>query len=240
MWLPLPTPIVVLSPHPDDAVLSCADLLCLHPGTAVLTVFAGVSDTHSTLLTEWDQRSGFHSAAEAVAARRQEDAEALGLLGAKPYWLGFSDAQYAESPTDDALFETLRTHLIGAQPAALVLPCGLFHSDHVLVHAAALRLMPLLPDTRFVLYEEALYRSIRGAVQQRLAALLAAGLLATPALPPPEQDAAAKRAAMRCYSSQARALQKPWPDWDTNLTQPERYWLLEAIPDSTPPTEAHA
>jgi LmbE family N-acetylglucosaminyl deacetylase len=33
--------LLVVSPHCDDAVLSCGSLLETHPGSAVVTVFAG-------------------------------------------------------------------------------------------------------------------------------------------------------------------------------------------------------
>ncbi|MFN8034416.1 MAG: hypothetical protein U0V73_00560 [Acidimicrobiia bacterium] len=32
--------VVVVSPHPDDAVLGCAQLMSAHPGCTVATVFA--------------------------------------------------------------------------------------------------------------------------------------------------------------------------------------------------------
>jgi hypothetical protein len=50
--------MLVVSPHLDDAVLSCGRWLAAHPGTLVVTVFAGVP-SNGNRLTDWDARCGF-------------------------------------------------------------------------------------------------------------------------------------------------------------------------------------
>src|SRR4051812_2661178 len=89
--------MIAISPHLDDAVLSCGGLLAARPGSVVITVFAGMPRDGSQQ-TDWDRRCGFANAAQAVAVRREEDRLALAALQATPHWLHFVDSQYGESP----------------------------------------------------------------------------------------------------------------------------------------------
>jgi LmbE family N-acetylglucosaminyl deacetylase len=83
--------MIAVSPHFDDAVFGCGALLAGHPGARVVTVFAGLP-RDAARSTEWDTRSGFADAREAVAQRRREDRRGLALLKAEPLWLDFADA----------------------------------------------------------------------------------------------------------------------------------------------------
>ena len=68
----------------------------------VLTVFGG--DPSSRLAaSDWERRTGFKTAGEATAARREEDRRACALLGATPVWQPFVDVQYEDGTTDDDL-----------------------------------------------------------------------------------------------------------------------------------------
>lgn len=211
---------LLVSPHLDDAVFSCGDWLAAHPGALVVTVFAG-SPPHATGLTPWDAACGFGDAGQAVAARRDEDRAALAMLAAVPAWLDFLDSQYLASPGAGALCAALRDVIERSAASTVLFPAGLFHSDHELVHAAMLALCPLYPQLDWIMYEDALYRRHRGALQRRLAALLAAGWQATP-LAAPAAAGSRKRAALACYRSQLRALRQP-PD----LVAGEGRWRLE-------------
>src|SRR3954468_24729127 len=91
-------PVVIVSPHLDDAVFGCGELLAARPGSVVVTVFAGAPPTYETV-TEWDALAGIHPGEDVLAARRAEDRAALGALGARPVWLDFRDSQYHDSPT---------------------------------------------------------------------------------------------------------------------------------------------
>jgi LmbE family N-acetylglucosaminyl deacetylase len=64
--------MAVISPHLDDGVFSCGDLLASHPGAAVVTVFAG-GPSSSTDIKPWDAAAGFHPGDNVMAARRAED-----------------------------------------------------------------------------------------------------------------------------------------------------------------------
>ena len=112
--------IIVISPHLDDAVFACAGLIAGKPGTVVVTIFAGMPSDFAAY-TSWDAASGFDSARQAVACRRDEDRNALEILDAMPLWLDFLDSQYGCTPTVDSvadiLKEILRQHDPDTVPA---------------------------------------------------------------------------------------------------------------------------
>lgn len=117
--------ILVISPHLDDAVLSCGDFLSVHPNAVVVTVFAGTpanADLNADLLTSWDAASGFSGAAEAMQTRRKEDLSALQMLDAAPHWLDFLDSQYLATPSIDDVARSLRTVLDEICPATVLYP----------------------------------------------------------------------------------------------------------------------
>lgn len=217
---------LVVSPHLDDGVFSCGQLLAAHPGSHVLTVFAGVPPPE-VALTPWDAQCGFDSGEQAITVRHQEDREALARLDAKPVWLSFLDSQYGYTPTVAELEAALRPALESIRPDAVLLPLGLFHSDHALVHEACLRLMKRSPPALWLAYEDALYRRMPGLLQQRLGALSKHGICATPAAPRASGSAAAKRRAVQAYASQLRAF---GPGGYADTEAPEGYWQLTPAP----------
>ena len=215
--------VVAISPHLDDAVFGCAELLAAHPRAAVITVFAGVPD-ESQPLTDWDAGCGFSSSREAMLARREEDREALSLLGAVPCWLDFHDAQYGKPAPVHAISAALGAELQRHRAHMVALPLGLFHSDHKLASRAALA---LIDEARtWIAYEDALYRRISGAVEERLGELRAMGIKVAPFEAP--RAAPVKRRAMHCYASQLRGLSTPGRPGHADLDSPERYWRLLA------------
>lgn len=129
----------VLSPHLDDAVLSCWHLLAQPDEVIVVNVFAGVPASTGGLAW-WDELTGASDSAQRLRERIEEDLEALAVAGRKPLNLGFLDQQYraAEQPLAPltAKIETLLGHGVHVYaPAALG-----GHADHVLVRAAGLAL----------------------------------------------------------------------------------------------------
>jgi len=225
--------ILVISPHLDDGVFSCAELLAAHPGSMVLTIFAGVPDEFDEL-TDWDAACGFASARQAIATRRAEDRAALDLLHAEPCWLDFCDSQYrrdnyhAESGTGavDEIATRLRDALHESRAQTILVPCGLFHDDHRLAHAATLPVLRDAPQNNWLAYEEAQYRRVPGTLQQRLAALAVAGVTATPIDVPLHRGAQTKREAVHRYASQLRGLSTPGRPGYLDVFAPERYWRL--------------
>ena len=214
---------LLVSPHLDDAVFGCGRWLAAHPGTCVVTVLAGLPPRPERL-TDWDRQCGFDSAGQAMQVRREEDEAALQAVGAQWRWLPFLDSQYDQSPGVDEVAAVLATLLQDLPAEApLLLPMGLFHSDHVLVHEAALQALRARGRRSAIGYEEALYRVMPGLLQQRLVALAQAGVTATPWPDPPQGDEAAKARAIAAYTSQARAF---GPDGLRDTRRPERFWQL--------------
>jgi len=215
--------MLVISPHLDDAVLSCGCLLASHPGSTVLTVFAG-TPPDAQRLTAWDERCGFRSAEEAVAARRREDLAALAQLGAHAQWLDFCDGQYGCTPALDELAVTLEAALLELLPDVVLYPLGLHHADHLLVHDATAVALRALSGAIALAYEDVPYRAMHGELQQRLSALASSGLCSTPARLHADAAQPLKSRALQAYASQVRAMSADELD---NATLPERCWRLE-------------
>jgi LmbE family N-acetylglucosaminyl deacetylase len=219
------TPLVAVSPHLDDAVLGCGELLAAAAGATVVTVFAGRPPAR-TPAPPWDRAAGFVDGDDVIGARRAEDRAALERLRATPIWLELLDAQYGTSPPAGAVAAVLERALVDATPATVCLPLGLFHSDHALAHAAGLTLVARHADWRWLAYEEPMYRRVPGALDARLDALRAAGLVPVPLHGAPASSR--KREAIACYGSQLRALATAGRPGYADALAPERYWQLGA------------
>jgi LmbE family N-acetylglucosaminyl deacetylase len=220
-------PVVVVSPHLDDAVFGCGQLLFAHPGSFVITALAGPPASYERV-TGWDVAAGFQPGDDVIAARRAEDRAALALLHARPVWLDFPDDQYGGSPSVDLLARALDRAIMATGLTTIYLPLGLFHNDHKLTHAAMLRVLDRHPGFAWYGYEEPNYRLVANLRSERLRALLAAGIIATPAGGSFAAGREAKRAAVAEYRSQLRALASPGKPGTDDVFAPERYWRLSA------------
>src|SRR5690606_3327873 len=130
--------VVVISPHFDDAVLSCGEWLAACPGSTVLTVYSGVPPS-STPLPDWDRRCGFQRADQAVMVRQAETSAAMAVLGARGLELGLLDEQYDGPQAEPGrLTGMLASALTTLNPSVVLAPMGLFHQDHKRVSDAAL------------------------------------------------------------------------------------------------------
>jgi LmbE family N-acetylglucosaminyl deacetylase len=124
----------VLSPHLDDAVLSCWHVLCGADAVVVVNVFSGVPSA-GTALGWWDRLTRADDAAARVRARIREDREALALAGRFPVNLGLLDGQHHGALEPAVVVDRLSE--VGC--AAVYAPAALGgHADHVLVRDAAL------------------------------------------------------------------------------------------------------
>ena len=218
-------PLMVVSPHLDDGVFGCGDLIGLHPGATVVTVFAGAAPAEQPL-TDWDRNCGFRDGMQAMAQRRAEDAAALKSLDARPLWLDFPDAQYRGQPLyPGALAECLRAVLDAQSPPTIVAPLGVFHDDHRLTSEALLQLHAADARADWLVYADALYRFIPGLRAERLEELASRGLTLEPMR---EQRVATqrKRDAAAHYASQLRALRLPGHVSTETIFAPEQYWRL--------------
>ncbi|MHB8342306.1 MAG: hypothetical protein ACYDB7_14230 [Mycobacteriales bacterium] len=103
---------VVVSPHFDDAVLGCGQLLAGHPGATVVTVMGGQRLAGWDRLTPWDALGGFRPGDDVVAAR----------------------------PDVGEVADALWGQLVDLAPTAVFVPLGLANPDHMLTHDAAVSL----------------------------------------------------------------------------------------------------
>jgi LmbE family N-acetylglucosaminyl deacetylase len=131
---------LVISPHLDDAILGAGQFIAGRPDCVVATVFAGIPPAKS-VLTAYDLKCGFSSAAEATDARRAEDLEAMSVLHAKGRHLDFVDSQYGGKLKMAALVQQLGALIDELGPEFVLAPLGLVHPDHEAVRDAALEAM---------------------------------------------------------------------------------------------------
>lgn len=221
-------PVLVISPHLDDAVFGCGELLAACLGSVVLTTMAGRPAQYGEL-TPWDALAGFGPGDDVVDARRQEDRAALAILTARPLWLDFLDSQYGDSPTVEALAVDLEAAILATGLERVVLPLGLFHSDHHLTHAAALAVLRRRGNLAWFAYEDALYRRVPDLGKERWQALQRDGVVAIPITGSWGDLRAIKWQAMQRYASQLRALATPGKPGYEDALAPERYWRLALV-----------
>jgi LmbE family N-acetylglucosaminyl deacetylase len=234
--------VVVLSPHLDDAVISCGAFLSAHPGTTVVTVFCGVPPTIIDPPNWWSQISGFGPGDDVVAARRAEDRRALDRLGATAVHLdGFPERDLQpDQPvaTAEQVADALVAVLADLDPTLVFVPMGLANPEHVCVHDAALLTRRRVGSNDaggagpgWIAYQDIAYHQIPGQLAWRVAKLFKAAVWPTPVAMPSTADLALKRAAVAEYTSQVKALETDWILWDRlDAPTPEQYWRLAPPP----------
>jgi LmbE family N-acetylglucosaminyl deacetylase len=172
-------PLLLVSPHLDDAVFSCAALLERAEQFDVVTVFAGAPDPPRQ--GWWDVECGFASSAESAPARRREDEAAFaGTPHARSY-LDLLELQYVDDRTGserEAIAAAIRDWVSQHPAGTVVLPAGAGcsprptarwlrrlrrescsppqHPDHLLVREAGLDALKG-SDATPLLYEELPY-----------------------------------------------------------------------------------
>jgi LmbE family N-acetylglucosaminyl deacetylase len=218
-------PLLLLSPHFDDAALSCAALLERDEPVDVVTVFAGGPEPPTQ--GWWDEVCGFADSTESLAARKEEERAAIGARHGLSF-LPLLDMQYVEgrrpAADADAIRAAVEEWAAGAGGGHVAVPAGAGvarrhfrrragiapHPDHLLVRDAVLsaRLAGITP----LLYEELPYAT-GGAP---------ANVRAEPFVVPVDPIAKARRIAV--YASQLAhlaGLHEP-----ANVPAYERYWTL--------------
>lgn len=218
------SPLLVLSPHYDDAVFSCGSLVGSISGSTIVTVYSGLPE-NADIQTDWDRRCGFTSAREAMRCRADENREALAALGAGGMDLDFLDSQYAHTALHgaDLLSDTLAATIARAQPATLLFPLGLFHEDHIQLSNVLLGLCPRFTGIRWFAFEDIPYNKNPQRVQKRIGELSKHGVVkAAPQLNNGGRD---KSLAVAAYRSQFRGLGHE--DGRSIMQHRERYWRLQ-------------
>jgi LmbE family N-acetylglucosaminyl deacetylase len=197
---------LAISPHLDDAVLSAGSLIAAHPGSVVLTVFAGVPERYDGL-SEWDAACGFHAGDDVVMLRRDEDRRAAERLGAQARWLDFLDDQYDDNrPSPESIAEAIRVLLPSLDVDTIAMPLGIYHADHRRTYDACELLLENQFDVveHWVAWADIPYRARHSeSVLERLESLRAKGFSFEEWSLPPE---APKRAAICEYATQVSGL----------------------------------
>jgi LmbE family N-acetylglucosaminyl deacetylase len=181
---------VYLSPHLDDAILSCGGAIASHvaSGSRVLVI------TICTAVPTRDQlgplAEEFHGDwnlkhEEAVTARLQEDVLAMERVGADYFWVGALDAIYRKpfqydtrenlfgTPlSDDPLYGELTRLLPEVQRqlagATFYAPLGVgLHVDHQITFEVASQVF----SGNLAFYEDVYYALLPGEVEKRLSML---------------------------------------------------------------------
>ncbi len=225
----------VVSPHLDDATLSCALFIAANPGSLVTTVFAGGPPSVSPL-TGWDKATRyFRDGDDVISERRREDERSTALLRAKPEHLSFWDEQYRcgqygyEGPEDVELLAAISeelARLASQRPVdAWLMPLGLGHDDHRLAAAACLEVIDTHNVDCYVYEELPYYKEAVAERTDQIRDLQRRGfqLVEDDSLQF-SSDRSLKRAAVRCHRSQLRALGRRV---GRAVRGPERTWRLE-------------
>jgi LmbE family N-acetylglucosaminyl deacetylase len=131
-------PVVVLSPHLDDAALSAWSVLRGPGDVTVVNVFAGIPAPGTP--PRWDRIVGATDSQALVRARLAEDRDALAMAGRRPVNLDLLDAQYrGEEPAPSEIASAITAAVQRA--SALYAPAGIGgHRDHELVRDLAFEL----------------------------------------------------------------------------------------------------
>lgn len=145
-----------ISPHLDDAVLSCGQLIAAEENTEVITICAGLPK--KDVKTDYDMKCGFKSSYKAMTERRSEDIVANYRLGSPFVHLNFLDGQYDKLFDLDQATEQLEKLLQGTD--LVIAPLGLKHLDHVHTRNTLLDMYDKNPYWDLWLYEELPYRVI--------------------------------------------------------------------------------
>ena len=230
--------IVVISPHLDDAVLSCSYLLAAHPGAVVVTAFAGRPTEYPDPPNHWDALGGFRPGDEVHVTRRAEDAAALATFDARPVWLDFVEHSYLQRPDwvrPEQVVDALETAVRAERPTAVFAPMGLANPDHDCTHQAAMlvreRMLADGDDVAWFCYQDMPYYVIPGLLAWRVSTLFRRAVWPTPAAVPVDLDHPRKEAAMACYPSQVLALDAEWTlRAKLDARVPEQFWRLAPPP----------
>lgn len=214
----LSQPILVLSPHADDAVLSCGGLLAQHADALVVTACAGDLEV---------QRPAALASLAPPALRREEDARAMAILKCAHRELSIPDAIDRVGEDGQRLYKRPNSLFGPVLPAdagrcaeivealepllegrTLLAPLGVgAHVDHQLAAHAGRRLAGRGQDTWF--YEDAPYvfpdpgPALPGDSALKAALRMRAQIVG---VQDEEIDIEAKEKVLECYSSQIAAL----------------------------------
>jgi LmbE family N-acetylglucosaminyl deacetylase len=240
---------VYLSPHLDDAVLSCGGAIHRHAAqgekAVAITIFAGEFEGGELSPFARVQHRYWGEPPHPMALRRAEDRAALTLLDAEARHLDCLDAVYRSGPDgqwlyaqENELWQEIHpadpvgqdgAEALAARLAALIqpedraivyAPLGVgHHVDHQITHMAARRLLGL--GYRLAFYEDYPYAQEPGA-SEAVAVNAGTGRWRVEVVPLTSEDLAAKTSALSYYRSQMYIL------FGGAEAMPNRVWTFAA------------
>ena len=201
-------PILIISPHLDDAVFSCSGIIRGVHRPVVHTVFAGDAPTGRPLL-QWDRDCGFGEGDDVMEVRRGEERVATGRLGAAATWdLELQEGYRPNEVDSDAVVLALAKAIERSRASVVLAPLGLEHTDHIAVATATRSLMGDERSSRiawFVYADKPYADRRRTLVRRRLSELESFGLRVRP-VNIPWRLKRGDLGAVRCYASQLKGL----------------------------------
>lgn len=245
-------PLLVLSPHFDDAALSCAGLLAREEPADVVTVFGGEPDPPRR--GPWDERCGFTSSTESLLVRKREEEAAFAKSPHRVSVLELVEGQYLEEARSEADGALLADAVIawvarnGSGTVALPAAAGRYatpsrfrarlermarratgpppHPDHLFVRDAVLAALDTAETVVPLLYEEFPYLWGGTAEGQAACAATRHGRRAIPLVVTIDRHAKARRIGR--YVSQVPHISghERRVDRAGDLPPVERYWWL--------------
>jgi hypothetical protein len=247
-------PLLLVSPHLDDAVFSCSALVERSEPVDVVTIFAGAPDPPRQ--GWWDRDCGFASSAESVPERLREDEAAFAGTRHRRRYLDLLELQYIENRPggeSDVIESAIRDWITEHPGGTVALPAGAGcsmrlvdrwlrrlrrqscsfgqHVDHLLVRDAGLGSLKG-SDATLLLYEEVPY--LWGAPADRQAERVAARVGRSSKLLELSVDRGRKAERIAAYASQIPHISPPHGRVDDAETLPasERYWRLDSSTSS--------
>ena len=248
---------VYLSPHLDDAALSCGGAIARHSAAGarvlIVTICTATPPPEGPFssFAEATHRLWGFSAEQAMRARLHEDSLAMEYLGADSLWVGMFDAIYRQPAdyiddatlfgtpaADDSLLPSLKTFVHALRDrvprATLYAPLGVGnHVDHQITYAAA----RAGAGDAIAFYDDFPYVTKPGALDQRLQALEGSFVTSTLDI---DGTLSRKIGAIAAYASQIaslfgdiQAMRQQICEYAEALrpdigTYGERLWLLNA------------
>lgn len=238
---------IYLSPHLDDAALSCGGTIHHHATggqpVVVITVLSGEPEGGELSSFARLQHEYWGDPPRPMALRRAEDIAALTLLGAEAWHLEYLDAVYRTSPEggwlypeEEALWNSVHpadplgqngAELLAVQldqvipsgdPATIYAPLGVgHHVDHQIIHAAGRRLLELGHQVAF--YEDYPYAEKPSTSDPEVTAA-SVGQWRVESLALTAMDLTAKTSALSYYRSQMSIL------FGGSEAMPNRIWTF--------------
>jgi LmbE family N-acetylglucosaminyl deacetylase len=233
-----PGPLLVLSPHLDDGVLSCGATIAAAADdgddVVVATFFDGCPPPEDLTPAGREFHESCGLGADAMAVRTAEDDAALRVLGADARRFGLFEGLYRRAPAGAPLYSgtsifdppggpegavvsqlegIVASLLKDLEPAAVLYPLGVGgHVDHLAVRDATVRVSAGFRGPTWLAFEDVPY------VLFPWLAGWEARVTARPEVwPAPPARWHAKIEAIACYSSQHRILFLDPDTWATDL-----------------------